>query len=46
MGIILARKGKVDEAISHFRQALQIRPDYKEAHNNLQVALAEREKTR
>lgn len=28
-------QGKLDEAMSHYRQALQIRPNYAEAHNNL-----------
>jgi tetratricopeptide (TPR) repeat protein len=36
--------GRIDEAISHFRQALQIKPDYAEAHSNLGDALAKRSK--
>jgi tetratricopeptide (TPR) repeat protein len=35
---------RIDEAISHFRQALQISPDYAEAHGNLGDALAKRSK--
>ncbi len=31
--------GRIDEAISHFRQALQIEPDYAHAHCGLGVAL-------
>ena len=30
---------RVPEAVSHFQTALQIKPDYEEAHNNLGVAL-------
>lgn len=41
LGVALWRAGKVEEAIGHYRQALQIRPDYSEARNNLGVALAE-----
>jgi tetratricopeptide (TPR) repeat protein len=37
---VLNRGGKSDEAISHYRQALQIRPDYFDARNNLGAALA------
>ena len=39
LGETLAREGRSDEAISHFREALRIKPDYMEAHNNLGVAL-------
>ena len=38
----LADRGQVDEAIAHYRKALEIKPDYAEAHNNLGVALAGR----
>ena len=31
----LAGRGQVDEAIAHYRKALEIKPDYAEAHNNL-----------
>ena len=34
-----AQKGTVEDAIVHYKQALQINPDYAEAHNNLGVAL-------
>ena len=37
-----APKGKVDEAIAHYQKALQIKPDYAEAHNNLGNALLKR----
>ena len=38
----LARRGRVDEAIAHYRKALEINPDFAEAHNNLGLALADR----
>src|SRR6185295_14888171 len=37
LAVMLARKGDSDGAISAYRQALQLRPDYAEAHNNLGV---------
>ena len=35
LGIALEAQGKFDEAISHFRQVLEVKPDLAEAHNNL-----------
>jgi Flp pilus assembly protein TadD len=40
LGNELADQGKVAEAIEHYRQALQLRPDYPEAHYNWGLALA------
>ncbi len=34
-GIALAQQGRFDEAVASFQQALQLRPDYIDAHNNL-----------
>jgi Flp pilus assembly protein TadD len=34
-GIALARDGRWDEAIACFREAVRLRPDYTDAHNNL-----------
>ncbi len=42
LGLALARRGKVDEAIVHYRKALEIDPDFVAAHNNLGLALAGR----
>ena len=42
LGVALADHGRVDEAIGHFREALEIKPDYAEAHFNLAVAFADR----
>lgn len=42
LGLLMADRGKMDEAIAYFRKALQIKPDYVHAHNNLGVRLAER----
>jgi len=39
LGIELKAQGKLDEAISHYRQALQIKPDYADAYNNLGYTL-------
>ena len=38
----LAGRGQWDEAVPHFRKALEIRPDFADAHNNLGIALASR----
>jgi protein O-mannosyl-transferase len=40
LGIVLAGKGRVDEAIGHFHQALAIDPNCAEPQNNLGVVLA------
>jgi tetratricopeptide (TPR) repeat protein len=39
LGGALLQKGRVDEAMVHFQQALQIKLDFAEAHNNLGNAL-------
>ena len=39
---LLADRGQIDEAMAHYRKALEIKPDYAEAHNNLGIALAGR----
>jgi len=44
LGIALSNEGKLDEAIVHYRKALEIRPDYALALNNLGTALAEQGK--
>ena len=36
----MAGRGQVDEAIAHYRTALEIKPDFAEAHYNLGNALA------
>jgi Flp pilus assembly protein TadD len=42
VGRVLARKGRVDEAIAHFRQAIEFRPNYPDAHYHLGVVLLRR----
>jgi protein O-mannosyl-transferase len=37
---LMNKKGRLDEAIVHFRKALEIRPDYPDANNNLGYALS------
>ena len=39
---MLWRPGQIDEAMAHYQKALEIKPDYAEAHNNLGIALAGR----
>ena len=39
LGAALAQRGKIEEAIAHYRQALRIKPDFAEAHDNLGIAL-------
>jgi protein O-mannosyl-transferase len=41
LGIVLSEQGKADQAIDHYRQALDLRPDYAEAHYNLGRLLVE-----
>ncbi len=42
LGDALLQKGSVDEAILHFRKALQLKPDSADVHNNLGSALAQK----
>jgi len=41
LGWLYLQLGKLDEAIPRFRKAIQLQPDYAEAHLNMGVALAE-----
>lgn len=41
LGVFLFRQGEVAGAVTHYRRALAIKPDFAEAHNNLGVALAQ-----
>ena len=36
----LATQGKLDQAMAQYTEALRLKPDYAEAHNNLGLALA------
>ena len=40
LGTALAARGQLAEALDDFREALQIRPDYAEPHNNLGIIFA------
>ena len=42
LGYALFQKGRVDEAITHFRQTLEIDPNYKDTHYNLANALLQK----
>ena len=37
----MVETGKIEEAIAHYEQAVRIRPDFAEAHNNFGTALAQ-----
>jgi tetratricopeptide (TPR) repeat protein len=41
MGVALFKKGRIPEAIEYYQQALRLKPDYPEAHNNLGSALVD-----
>ncbi len=45
LGTVLRQADKPEEAIGHFTQALQIKPDLAEAHYNLGVTLAQLNRT-
>ena len=40
LGGLLVAEGKIPEAISHYKEAIQLRPDFGKAHLDLAVALA------
>jgi tetratricopeptide (TPR) repeat protein len=42
LGIVLSEQGKAEQAIEHYRRAIDLRPDYAEAHYNLGRLLVER----
>src|SRR5947208_10830317 len=42
LGIALNERGKTDEAIGHYQQAIELRPVYAEAHYNLGRLLAQK----
>ena len=39
LGAAFYKKGQIDEAIRHYREALRLNPDFAQAHNNLGAAL-------
>ena len=42
LGCYPGERGQVDAAIAHYQKALEIKPDYAEAHNNLGAIMARR----
>jgi tetratricopeptide (TPR) repeat protein len=45
LGAALLRQGKLDEAIDQYQEAIRLKPDYANAHNNLGIALARKGQT-
>jgi protein O-mannosyl-transferase len=41
LGIALGEQGQLDQAISHYQDAIRLKPGYADAHNNLGNALSE-----
>ncbi len=39
LGLILREGGRLEEAISHYPEAVRIKPDFAGAHNNLRRAV-------
>lgn len=39
LGVVLSKQGKLDEAMSEFRQAIPLEPNLAETHYNLGIAL-------
>jgi Flp pilus assembly protein TadD len=46
LGVALGRLGRTEESVSHFENALKLKPDYKEARANLTRALHSRDRLR
>jgi Flp pilus assembly protein TadD len=42
LGMVLASRGRIDEAIVNYRRALEIKPDFADAHYNLGTAFVRR----
>jgi Flp pilus assembly protein TadD len=42
IGNLLVRKGRLEQSIANFQQAIELRPDYPDAHYNLGVVLLQR----
>jgi tetratricopeptide (TPR) repeat protein len=41
LGFALASEGKIDEGMSHYREAIRIQPAFAESHSDLGIALAQ-----
>jgi len=40
LGLVIQKQGRLDEAISRYRQAIKLKPDHVQAYNNLGLALS------
>ena len=45
LGSALLQQGKLDEAIGQYQEAIRLKPDYANAHNNLGIAFARKGQT-
>ena len=45
LGVALAQRGQMDEAIRHYQEALRLNPDRADAHNNLGAAFCQQGRT-
>jgi tetratricopeptide (TPR) repeat protein len=41
LGVVLVRRGQLDEAVGHYKEAIRLNPDYPEAYNNYGNVLAQ-----
>jgi tetratricopeptide (TPR) repeat protein len=46
LGVAFDWKGKLDEAIEHYKQALQLKPDFPQARERLASALARQKQSK
>jgi protein O-GlcNAc transferase len=46
IAIAYAQTGNLDQALIHFREAIRIRPDYRAAIKNLEIAEKEKKRSR
>ena len=45
LGVALAETGSLDEAITHYQKAVDLKPEYAKGHNNLALALLQKGRT-
>jgi Flp pilus assembly protein TadD len=45
LGVVLARQGKIHDAVYHFREAVRLDPNFVRAENNLRTALQQKQRS-